>query len=261
MMFATLVIENEPLGWADVPAAVGTWLQDAGFLAALAIAVWCLAYAFQKPAGLGKRWSAAGLLSAAGAGLAAVGYALFLMLVFVQGTLPGTGEKGAPRWSFTPPQRWLLILAGGSALLAVTLPVLLDLAGRVSGRRVWALARLSIKEALSRKVVWVFGIIALVFLFAERFLPYTGKPEDELRRFVRVLYWSMSVLFLIVACLLGAFSIPTDVKNQTIHTVVTKPVERYEIVLGRFLGYGLLLTAALAVVTVLSLLYLVRGLT
>src|SRR5205814_148414 len=41
--------------------------------------------------------------------------------------------------------------------------------------------------------------------------------------------------------------------------IVTKPVEKFEIVLGRFLGYGMLLTAGLTVVSLLSLLYVVRG--
>ena len=56
----------------------------------------------------------------------------------------------------------------------------------------------------------------------------------------------MNVLFLMVATLQGAFGIPTDVKNQSIHTIVTKPVEKFEIVLGRFLGYAILITGGLA---------------
>jgi hypothetical protein len=63
----------------------------------------------------------------------------------------------------------------------------------------------------------------------------------------------------LTAGLLGAFSIPNDVKNQSIHTIVTKPVERFEIVLGRFLGYGILLTVGLAVIAGLSLVYVLRG--
>ena len=43
----------------------------------------------------------------------------------------------------------------------------------------------------------------------------------------------MNVLLISVGMLLAAFSIPTDIKNLTIHTIVTKPVERFEIVLGR----------------------------
>ena len=47
----------------------------------------------------------------------------------------------------------------------------------------------------------------------------------------------MNILLLFPAALLAAFSIPNDIKNQNIYTIVTKPVERFEIVLGRFLGY------------------------
>jgi ABC-type transport system involved in multi-copper enzyme maturation permease subunit len=57
---------------------------------------------------------------------------------------------------------------------------------------------------------------------------------------------------------LASFGIPTDVRSQTIHTIVTKPVERFEIVIGRFLGFGMLMTLVLAVMTGVSLLYVVR---
>ena len=39
------------------------------------------------------------------------------------------------------------------------------------------------------------------------------------------------------ALLLASFGIPNDIKNLNIYTVVSKPVERFEIVLGRFVGY------------------------
>src|SRR5262249_53115205 len=52
--------------------------------------------------------------------------------------------------------------------------------------------------------------------------------------------------------------IPTDIRQQTIHTVVTKPVERFELVLGRFLGYTLLMSAVLLVLTTLCLGYVLR---
>src|SRR5262249_1917777 len=44
-----------------------------------------------------------------------------------------------------------------------------------------------------------------------------------------------------------------------IHTVVTKPVERFELVLGRFLGYTLLMSVTLLVLTTLCLGYVLRG--
>src|SRR5262249_5989827 len=59
--------------------------------------------------------------------------------------------------------------------------------------------------------------------------------------------------------ILASFSLPADIRNQTIHTVVTKPVERFEIVLGRFVGFAGLMTAILLVMTAVSLVYVLRG--
>jgi hypothetical protein len=88
-------------------------------------------------------------------------------------------------------------------------------------------------------------------------LPY--RPEDQLRQRIKVVYFALTLLFLVSALLLGSFSIPTDVKNQTIHTITTKPVERYEIVLGRFVGCALLLLAEMAALSGISLWYVSRG--
>src|SRR5262249_53497356 len=120
---------------------------------------------------------------------------------------------------------------------------------------IWGLARLTMKEAVRSKVLWIFTFLALVFLFADWFLPH--KPEDQLRTYVQVIYWAMTPLLLATGVLLASFGIPNDLRQQTLHTVVTKPVERFEIVLGRFLGYTVLMTGILLCMTGLSLLYLV----
>jgi hypothetical protein len=100
--------------------------------------------------------------------------------------------------------------------------------------------------------------MAMVFLFADWFVD-TSKPENQVRNYVTVVYWSMTPLFLLVASILGAFNIPNDIKNQSIHTIVTKPVEKLEIVLGRFLGFAMLISLGLAAVTAVSYLYILRG--
>jgi ABC-type transport system involved in multi-copper enzyme maturation permease subunit len=99
-----------------------------------------------------------------------------------------------------------------------------------------------------RRVVWVFLGILILYLFPARWF-FKVKPEDELKNIIDVTTRGMNVLLISVGLLLAAFSIPNDIKNLTIHTVVTKPVERFEIVLGRFLGYLGLVSAALLVMT------------
>ena len=102
---------------------------------------------------------------------------------------------------------------------------------RLSARRIWALARVALKEAIRSRVVLIFSLMAVIFLFADWFVPY--KAEHQLRNYVRAIYWSMPPLFLLTAGLLGAFSIPNDLRSQAMFTIVTKPVERMEIVLAR----------------------------
>jgi len=124
-------------------------------------------------------------------------------------------------------------------------------------RRIWALTVLSFKEAIRSRALYGFSALLLLFLFASWFIP--SKPEHQVRNYVAVVSWSMTILLLVVAVVLSAFSIPNDVRQQTIHTITTKPVERFEIVLGRFLGFTALMTLVLLLMTTVSVVYVLRG--
>ncbi len=259
-MFASLIIERPQLEWALLPTALAGWLQDAGALAAIALVIVGLAYYLQRPAWIDPEWSATKRFVFAAASLSAVSYAIFIVLFFSQPLIavPNPEPRLPPTLHYTFAQALFLTLGGGLALFAVTLPILLDVfAHRLVGRRIWALASVSLKEAWRLRIWAICLVIPIIYLYADWYI--TGKAEDQLRTRVGVAYFAMSLLFIITAVLLGSFSIPADVKNQTIHTIVTKPVQRYEIVLGRFTGYALLLLAELAAVTLLSLFYVLRG--
>ena len=79
------------------------------------------------------------------------------------------------------------------------------------------------------------------------------RPADEFRTLVAVASLVITLLVLFTALIITSFGIPNDIKNLNIYTVVTKPVERFEIVLGRFLGYVALMTMALVGMTGVSL--------
>ncbi len=141
-------------------------------------------------------------------------------------------------------------------MLAAGLPFAASLS-TLRFRRIWALAKLSFKEAIRNRALYGFSALLLVFLFGSWFIPH--KPEDQVRSYVGVVYWVMRVLLLVTAILLAAFSIPNDIRRQTIHTIVTKPVERFEILLGRFFGFTALMTLVLLLMTSVSVLYVLRG--
>ena len=194
-------------------------------------------------------------------GMASVFYLVALGLVVILSkktqaelAVDRIGRRGSIlEWSY----EYSLAFAGLLAMLAFAGPFFADLL-RIRYGRIYAIAKLSYKEAVRRRIVWVFLSILILYLFPANWF-FREKPEDELKSIIDVTTRGMNVLLISVGLLLTAFSIPTDIKSLTIHTIVTKPVERFEIVLGRFLGYLGLITIAMFVMTGLGLLLINSG--
>ncbi len=126
----------------------------------------------------------------------------------------------------------------------------------ISPRRIWALARLAIQESMRRRVMVGFGVFLLILLFAGWFLD--TQSHDPATLYVSFVLTATTYLVLLMALFLSVFSLPADVKNKTIYTIVTKPVRPGEIVLGRILGFSLIGTLMLAVMGVSSYFFVVR---
>jgi hypothetical protein len=254
-MFAGIFFERDPLKLENLPQALIWYIQDAGGLAAIALVVWLVFYlaVWRKPNPEDRPRGTSVLLFKLAFGVAFLAYLVFGLMVLLDQT---TSSLGAHRRQMYRIATYGLTIGGGAALLAVLIPFLADVVW-FRWRRIWALARLSFKEAIRRKVLWVFLALLVVLLFSSWFIQ--SKSEDQVRTYVQIVSFSMSALLLLVAALLAAFGIPTDMKSQTIHTILTKPVERFEVVLGRFLGYMALMTLVLIAVSGVSLLYVLRG--
>ena len=129
----------------------------------------------------------------------------------------------------------------------------------MSLRRLIAIARLTAKEALRRRVLLVtFAIFAAMLLFGGWFLNSASEHPDRI--YVNFVMWGTQMLVLLMGMLVSAFSLPEDIKNKTIYTVVTKPVRSSEVVLGRIMGLGAVCTALLALMAVISFFFVWRGL-
>jgi hypothetical protein len=126
---------------------------------------------------------------------------------------------------------------------------------RLSPRRVLALARLAIKESLRSRILVALAVLGLVLLYAAWFQPEGHNP---VRFYLNWLVPTASLLVIAVVVLLSVFSLPSDIKSRTIHTIVTKPVRASEIVLGRILGFTAVGTVLLAVVAAMVYVFVVR---
>ena len=107
---------------------------------------------------------------------------------------------------------------------------------QISPRRVLAMALLSFKESIRRRVLVAFAVFVVIVLFAGWFLDTNSTDPGYL--YVSFVLTLTNYLILALALFLSAFSLPTDIKNRTIYTIMTKPVRAWEIVLGRILGFA-----------------------
>jgi ABC-type transport system involved in multi-copper enzyme maturation permease subunit len=119
-----------------------------------------------------------------------------------------------------------------------------------SPRRVWAIARLCVKESIRRRVIIAPLIYVVILLFSSWYVP-TGVQQPGKLFFSYVLGWT-TLLILLIALLVSAFSLPNDFKTKTIYTVVTKPVRAGDIVLGRILGFTIVGTVLLLIMALCS---------
>ena len=128
----------------------------------------------------------------------------------------------------------------------------------ISPRRVSALAWLAVKESIRKKVVVGFAIFILVLMMAGWFLD--PASTDPGRLYLSFVMTATSYLVLLLALFLSVFSLPSDMKSKTLHTVVTKPVRHSEIVLGRIIGFTIVCTALLVLMGGISYFFVVQGL-
>ncbi len=107
--------------------------------------------------------------------------------------------------------------------------------------RIRAVAWHTYREALRIRVVPPFIILLFVFVILLRF---TLRGDDTVAgKLQNYLAYSLGALSVFAACTTAFFACHTlasEIKNNELHMVVTKPVSRFELLVGKWLGINLL---------------------
>ena len=115
--------------------------------------------------------------------------------------------------------------------------------------RIWAIALNTFREAARIRVL--YGIVALVIGSNLLALVLGQMSIHEEQRVARDIGLASIALFgSLTAILLGVFLLYSEVQRRTIHAIVSKPIERWEFVLGKYLGMALVLTILVALFAV-----------
>jgi len=121
--------------------------------------------------------------------------------------------------------------------------------------RLWAVARLTLMEAVRRRVFVLLLIFGAAIVSSATFFP----AIDATARLRLIEVWSVRAALLfsvIVSIFLAGFSLPGDFETRRVYTLVTKPVHRMTVFGGKFLGFFMLLAVFLLSMAVLSVAYI-----
>jgi hypothetical protein len=131
----------------------------------------------------------------------------------------------------------------------------------LSPGRIYALTKLTLLEAVRRKALLVFVVFAILLMFAGWFLTDTNsRPELQVSIHVTFLLTAIAWLILPAVIFLSCWALPEDIRIRSLHTVVTKPARRLEIVIGRMAGMGIVACLVLVVMGVIGAVWIYRKL-
>ncbi|NJK91613.1 MAG: ABC transporter permease subunit [Blastochloris sp.] len=116
--------------------------------------------------------------------------------------------------------------------------------------RIEAIAGNTLVEALRQRVLNVIFLFGLVLVLGSLFL--TSLTFQEEFKFLKDLgYAAISITGTLVALMGAAQLIPAEIERRTLHTLLSKPVRRYEFILGKYLGLLGLITLMLLIMSLL----------
>jgi Cu-processing system permease protein len=118
----------------------------------------------------------------------------------------------------------------------------------------FTIAQLTIRETQRRRILWLALLMGLGFLtifgagfhyiYSEIADSPMGEEADLVVSFLLMAgLYVVNFLIIMMSVLVSVTAVSGEIDSHTIETMVTKPVRRSEIILGKWLGYALLIAA------------------
>jgi ABC-type transport system involved in multi-copper enzyme maturation permease subunit len=124
-----------------------------------------------------------------------------------------------------------------------------------SFRRANAIASVSFRESIRRRVLWITPLAMIGVVLAAQFQrPF--DEQDAIRQTIKFSLFASGLVVVVTAIILACTNLPKEIENRVIFTIVTKPTTRLEIVVGKIMGFARVSLAILALMGVFTWSYL-----
>ena len=110
--------------------------------------------------------------------------------------------------------------------------------------RIWTLATATVTQLLRMKIM-AFLLVFSVIVVAAGFAFPVMNPEQQLKFLKDVSFGALQLFSVVIAVCATALLLPRDLEDRTLYTILSKPVPRFEYLLGKLLGVLILIGAGL----------------
>src|SRR2546421_11340413 len=100
---------------------------------------------------------------------------------------------------------------------------------------IWAIASSTVGEAVRRKVLLIILLIALLLISIIPALSVLSV-RTETSATISTIFFVIRFTSALIAIILTIYMIPNEIERRTIYTILSKPVQRWQFLLGKYFG-------------------------
>jgi len=102
------------------------------------------------------------------------------------------------------------------------------------------IAKHTFREAIRKKIVHLLIGLGIIIIAISPFIPTTDEPDAKVKMILVVFFQVVALLCIIGIILLSASSLPNEIEDKTIYSILSKPISRLKIVVGKMAGFAAL---------------------
>ena len=114
------------------------------------------------------------------------------------------------------------------------------------------------REVIRKKILHVLIGLGVLIIIVSPFIPTTEEPDAQVKMMLVVFFQVVVLLCIVGMIFLSATSLPHEIEDRTIYGVLSKPVSRLKIVLGKISGFALVSALLLIILGLVNIVAIQR---
>ena len=125
-------------------------------------------------------------------------------------------------------------------------------------RGTWTIAVYTWREGMRKKILMAILIFSVLVIAGSNFMTSfltqstaVGEIDMQAKQMKDLCVTAISIFGVLITIFISASVVPNEVENKVIYTILSKPVRRFQYLLGKFAGVQLIVILNLALMTAL----------